>query len=80
MYICIHLYLNAAISNGTRKTEAQVIFVDLFITQVFRLSVCLRRNKWKLPVFKRTKRICPSMIIITYSKQPIGNQVLFFHQ
>jgi hypothetical protein len=32
-------------------------------TVVFCLSVCWRRNKWKLSDCKRTKRTCPSVDI-----------------
>jgi hypothetical protein len=75
MYIYLYLYINvfiyicAAISNGKRKTEAKVTFLNPFIVcSLCRLKFVncpfvYNENNWiiRLQSAKRTKQTCPPM-------------------
>ncbi len=61
VHIYIYVYIYAAVSNGKQKTKAQAILLNLYRllivqTKICRLSVCLRRNKQKIPFCNQTKR------------------------
>ncbi len=69
IYIYIYKYIYIYIRcRFIRKRKDRAIFLNPFTVcssckrQFVVLSICLRRNKRKLPVCKRTKRSCPSMI------------------
>ncbi len=55
------------------KTEAQAIFLITFTGCSSRKGklVCLRRNKWKLSICKRTKRTCPPISIRRVHIEPL---------
>jgi hypothetical protein len=64
--MCISIQINAAVSNGKQN---RLLIVQ---TEICRVSVCLRRNRRKLSVCKRTfglnglKRTCLSILLRTY--------------
>ncbi len=68
--VCVCVYIYKYICCFKQKTEARNIFPESVYhlltvqTGVCRLSVCWWGNKRKLSVCKRTKRTCPSMLIL----------------